>query len=315
MPKTFLTLLVIFYLGCSCVQAQQSDYLSDVRKEKLSEENRTAVQERMESIKKELETLEDHPWAGNYGITGFLGPDLHLAIAPKSGFAYTWRSGDVLMSRMVNGQRVTEPSLGDQNYGDVIWEDGHLKLSPVLSVATSLGPLPTEFVPIPWDKRICLVPPDKIIDFCNKVNRANPEYFGGFDFFSRNTQKLPQFDTERPKPTGKPEVPEKFKPYLLQEPIDGEVIGIGETREVRKRMYGVMDMNVKETVVTINRGSRDGLLPDMELCKTLKTEKTARIFVIQLTKVSETESEGIVVWHLDEEPPQIGWSVSTKARW
>ena len=319
MSKTVHRFIVIsiFCLGCLNVQAQQNDYLSAVREKKLSEESRTAVQERMETVRKELETLKDHPWAGSYFRNGMLGPNLLLTIAPKSGFAYTWHSGDILETRKVNGKTVIEYSLGDQNYGDVTWEDGCLKLSPVLSVATSLGPLSTEFFPITWDKRVYLVPTNKIIDFCNNVNRVYPEYLNGSFFFSRSLQEIEilQPYTERPKPTGKPDVPEKFKPYLLEKPVEGEVIAIGETREVRKRMYGSMEMNVIETVVTINRGSRDGLLPDMEFCKTQKNEQSARLFVIPLTNVSETESEGIVVRHINESPPQIGWSVSTKAMW
>jgi len=315
MPRKYLSLLiVVLCFDCLYVQAQQNDYLRALQKEKLSEENRTAVQERIDAVKLELETLKGHPWAGIYWEGGGLGANRLLVIAPKSGFAYTWRSGDVISDRQVDGKTVTEMSLGDQNYGDVVWENGRVKLSPVLSRATSLGALSTEFYPIPWDKQIYLVPTDKIIDFCNNVNRVHPNYIGVFgDFFSRNTQEIPQLPTE--KPTGKPEVPEEFKSFLLENPVDGEVIAVGETQEVRKRMYGSMEMNVLETVLTINRGSRDGLLPGMEFVKTQKTEKSARIFVISLTKVTETEAEGILTRNLDENPPQIGWPVSTCVRW
>jgi predicted metal-dependent hydrolase len=298
------------------------DIRMHILEEKLSEKNRATVQERMEAVQKELETLKDHAWAGSYSTNGVLTFDQLLVVAPKSGFAYTHRSNDIVTAREVNGEWVSEYSLGDQNYGEAIWEEGCLKLSPSLSLV-SYTPLSKEFVPIRWDYLVYLVPADGIIDFCNTVNRGNGDssYIGRGTFFLRDAGKIwqdamqkVQAGEERPKPTGKPEVPEKFKAYLLEKPIDGEVIAVGETREVSERKYG-MDWKSKKSTVTINKGSRDGLLPGMELHQTQRTEKSSRLFTVKLTKIAETESEGIVETNLDEAIPQVGWSVSTCVRW
>jgi hypothetical protein len=272
----------------------------------------------MEAVKKELETLKDHPWAGVYYVSGGgLAASRHLAIAPKSGFAYTSRSDDLITGREVNGKMIMEHSLGDQNYGEVTWEDGRLKLSPILDVGT-FAPLSTDFFLIPWDKKLYLVPTDNFIYCCNLVNRNYPEHHVMFgDNFLRDGQQIIGELREHPYRrllSGKPEVPEKFKPYLLDKPVEGKVIAVGEPREVSKP-YGNREIKVKETVVTINKRKQDGLLPGMLFYKTYRTEKTAGLYTIKLTKVSETESEGIVEHKIDEDSPQVDWAVYTNVRW
>ena len=267
--------------------------------EKLSQRNRTEVIAKRGDIRKELETLTDHPWAGFYAKGLSLGAQWELSIAPESGFAYTCQSTD----NFVNGS-----PLIDHNYGSVTWENGILKLSPVLANdKNEHNHLPTEFVLIRWGDQLCLVPADGIIDFCNGVHSGR-----GAIYFVRNGRM------GMPRPVGKPEVPEKYKPYLLEQPIAGEIIAVGETREIRKRTTIAY-----ETVVTINKGTQDSVLPGMEF---FASNPTPIYAPIKLTKVSETESEGIIEQGLHQSmttgersiiggKPQIGWSVSTRFRW
>ena len=266
----------------------------DRRNEKFSQKNRTEVIAKRGDIRRELETLTDHPWAGFYSKGLFLGAQWELSIAPESGFAYTCHSTD----NFVNGC-----NLIDHNYGSVTWENGILKLSPVLeNNKEEHNHLPTEFVLIRWGDQLCLVPADGIIDFCNGVNSGLGIYF------------VHNGRMGMPRPAGKPEVPDEYKPYLLEKPIEGKLIAVGETHEMRKR-----STIVYETVVTINKGKQDGVLPGMGFFV------TDSFLPIKLTEVMETESEGIMEQgqhrsmttgerSISGGKPQIGWSVSTRFR-
>jgi len=270
------------------------------RKAKLSRENRAEVQARQEKIKAELATLKDHPWAGIYAFGMHPGAYKEIAVAPKSGFTYIYESTDVIemSERDNNGVVRGVPSRFDQNYGEATWEDGRLKLSPVLEVGIfGFGddPFSKEFVLIPWADRVCLVPADRIIDFCNMANSGQVRCF--FRDFHYKMGRL----------IGKPEVPEKYKPYLLEKPVEGQIIAIGESREFRD---GSSD--AREMIVTVNRGSRDGILVGMEFY----VSNPKNIFApIRLTQVSENESVGTIKQGIRELTPQIGWSVSTRHPW
>lgn len=305
MPKILFTLLVIVVccLGCSSLKDKRDGYASDHGREKFSKKNQAAVRERMKLVKEELKKLKDHPWADSYvrGMPPF-GSHAELVIAPKSGYAYTRHSCDCGDG---NG-----PLLYDQNYGEVTWENGRLKLSPALGkdeyFCDSFS-VATELIPISWGDYLYLVPADEIIDFCNIVN-AGDAIFG--TFFIRGT-----YPWKSPPPSGKPDVPEEYKPYLLEKPIEGEIITVGETKELRKR-----SSIENETVVTINKGRQDGVLPGMQFLVT----NPEKIFApIKLTKITNTESEGIIEQGFYKSmetgeqgiiggKPQIGWSVSTR---
>ena len=252
------------------------------REEKFSPKNRIEVLARRGKIKTEIDTLKDHSWAGHYSIGDGFMSRVQIVLAPKSGFIYTAESLDQIG---LNG------GLIDQNYGDVNWENGRIKLSPVLENSTEVS-LPIEFIPITWDEQLYLVPANGIIDFCNAVN-------SGLVFsFVRNG------DLGTKPPTRMPDVPEEFKPYLLEEPIDGQIIATEETKTIRKHSSLVW-----ETVVTINKGIRDNVLPDM---KFHVTNPKAISGEIKVTMVMETESKGIMSQGEAPETSQIGWSVSTR---
>ena len=294
MTKTILLLLslLVFSFGCSCnkvVRISPEGFSSDNGIEKLSRKNQAEVKKRMKAIKAELAKLKDHPWAGVYAHGMHPGAYMEIAVAPKAGFAYTYKSTDLFYGG--------GPALFNQNYGKATWEDGRLKLSPSLADddrtdGQDYDPFSTEFVLIPWGDQLCLIPADRIINFCNAVNSGFVIcFFRDFHYGTR-------------RPTEKPDVPEEFKPYLLEKPIEGQVISVGETKEYRERSW-----TTKETVVKVDKGSQDGILPGMEFYVT----SPEKIFApIKLTQVSETESEGIIKQdNVKQETPQIDWTVST----
>jgi hypothetical protein len=271
-----------FYVCCSCVSGAL--LVSDLGGEKFSKENRDAVKERSEVVKAELATLKEHPWAGTYRMGLPLGAIWVLDVAPQSGFAYTCLSSDLI----IDGG----PALYDQNYGSVTWENGCLKLSLTFE-NDGTNPLPTKFVTLTWENHLYLVPADGIIDFCNEVN-------SGY-----NVQFFLRTDHIRPQPNkGVPNVPDKYKPYLLAKPVEGRIIAVGETTTARVRTW-----TERTTPVTINKGSQDGILPGMTFWMT-NSEKRVLSSPLKLTKVSETESEGMVK-QITITTPQVGWPVST----
>jgi len=285
MTKEVLFVIIVglaFYTSCSCVNDALLAF--DLRGEKFSKENQDAVKERSEVVRAELAALKEHPWAGTYLMGSHPGAIWRLDIAPKAGYAYTCLSSDAI----ING----EPARIDHNYGTVTLENGRIKLSHTLANDHD-KPLADEFVTLTWEDQLYLVPADGIIDFCNEVNS---EY--NVRFFLRTDRLRPQPDK------GVPNVPDMFKPYLLAKPVEGRIIAVGETTATRVRTW-----TERTTSVTINKGSRDGILLGMTFWMT-NHENRVIFSPIKLTKVSETESEGVVK-QSTVTTPQVGWSIST----
>ena len=119
------------------------------------------VQEREPKIREELVGLEDHPWAGHYWFSQMLFYNESLLISPELGFVYS---------------RSTDYSLYHYNYGSAIWKDGRIQLSPVLKnndLEEEITSLRAEFIPIPWGEERYLVPPEKMMAFCDVINFGN----------------------------------------------------------------------------------------------------------------------------------------------
>jgi len=250
--------------------------------------NETDVLAKRHEIRTELETLEDHHWAGFYYRGLPLGAVWQLALAPKTGFAYTCRSTDVI--------HVGGPAFIDQNYGEVVWQNDRLQFSPVIeNDKNDDKPFPTEYILIGWETRFYLVPADGVIDFCNTVNSGRIVHG---EFFVRGNEP-------KGNPTGMPDVPDKFKPYLLEQPIEGKIIAAEKPQEVRKRSSIQW-----EAPVTIDKGSRDGVLPGMMIYAT----NPGGIGWITLTDVAATESTGIMTTGKILEVQLVGWKVSTRMR-
>jgi len=111
------------------------------------------------------------------------------------------------------------------------------------------------YLPVGWDGRSYLIPEDSLLGFCNAVNSGveprpgsdgpdyNPSlhdgYFGSF--------YLRKGDEEK-KVSGLPQLPEKWRNYLLKRPAEGEVLSF---------------ITSDEAVVTV--GSQQGLKVGMRL--------------------------------------------------
>lgn len=281
--NTFI-LLAFFATAVSCF-AEETE--ADRKwKEKVSEKNRTAVKAQREKILAEIETLKDHPWAGFYYFGDGLGTNVSLSIAPENGFAYTW-SGCT--------------GLYDQDYGEAIWEENHLKLSFTLENNRSENLYLPELIPVPWGERLYLVPSKLMYAFCNEINaQSEPRNRAHGQFFLRRDDWKKQVE-------GKPKLPEQYMPYLLDKPVNAEIIAVDESTNVGPMVLAK---------VTINKGKKDGLLPKMSVSVTKPNNVYTKIV---LTEVEEDHASGIYRYFnqgvTKDIPPQTGWKVSTCPSW
>jgi len=224
---------------------------------------------------------------------------MSLTIAPKSGFAFTWHGC---------------LGLYDQNHGNVIENDGQIKLTFAFeNKEEGFAGCPGELTPIHWGERIYLIPSKGLIAFCNDINsRREPRTGIHGSFFLRDN------DWDKKVDGMKPELPEKYQPYLLEHPVDAKITEIVEIRQSPD------NKNVMIATVRIDKGKKDGLLPGMKLHVTKPDSVYDEVI---LKNVDETQSEGIF-WYNKEEAspgffgfgkkdpsPKTGWSVSTCPSW
>lgn len=114
--------------------------------------------------------------------------------------------------------------------------------------------LPTEYVRVTWDKSVLLIPPKRMLEFCNDVNNG----------FETPKERQPTFYYESKKEhtvsdDPLPVVPAAWTGCLLPHPIEGKIIAVEETgKRFRKK---------QETLVRIqcSIGKRQGLKVGMML--------------------------------------------------
>jgi len=247
------------------------------RNERRSQSNQAIVRAKTQRIDNEITRLRNHPWAGQYyqgsGLSG-----VTLTLAPDNGFTVRL-TGDV--------------GLMDQNHGTVEWDGNRLKFS--LAFAVEEGNRSqvhaTEYVPIRWGERVYLIPPDRIIGFCDAANSGReprnnmvPSLF----FLRRGDEKKAA--------TGKPELPKEFMPYLRgEEPIIATVVSVRDIQEEEP----VGSVPRSKATVVVDKGKVDGLLPgmvlyvmDQEVMSGTSMLPNMAINLLTLTKVDEMQSEG-----------------------
>lgn len=257
---------------------------------KLSVESQNLIKEKREKISTELENLKDHPWAGVYYMGDGLGTNVTLHTAPENGFTIVWRGC---------------MGLYDQNHGEITEKDGFLELKFAWELEKGYtGNYATEYFPLKWGERLYMLPKKEIVKFCNAVNsyeEPRKRVHGSF--------LLRRDDWEKPVESG-PDLPEKYRPYLLAEPVDAKIVSVEETHNFGGR---------KRSRVIVDKGKNDGLLPGMELHVLKPDSIYEEVFLI---KTDETQSEG---WIFHEMPqslfsskvplPKKDWELSTCPHW
>lgn len=124
--------------------------------DKRSEEANQAAEKIRQAIRKEIKTLGNHAWAGEYYFGDGLGVNVSLILAPASGYVFEWHGC---------------LGLYDRNYGTVTWHNGRIRLSFTFpNEQKGFVGIAEEFIPVSWGDRQYLIPSDDIVGFCNSVN-------------------------------------------------------------------------------------------------------------------------------------------------
>ena len=137
------------------------------------------MQRRRKRIQAELERLGEHEWAGVYCYGDGMGCNVSVALSPEAGVAYS--SYGCL-------------GLNDLNHGDIIdVKENRIRLRLAIDPSTSrFNTLDNELWRVRWGKRHYLIPRERILDFCNKVNSGaepnqTPDTSGRFLLRERDT--------------------------------------------------------------------------------------------------------------------------------
>ncbi len=256
----------------------------------------TTWRARYEQVKRELSGLKDHPWAGTYRV-GSRGRGPALLVAPESGFVSKTESHGSWES--------------DLNFGDVTFsKDGTLlpryTFPPVFWLSS-------ELVPVRWAGRRFLVPVKIIPAFCMAINSGHEpgrHLSGGRDefVFVREDDRSKRLSGVEKRP----DLPERFRGFLLAKPIEATVVSVGESafkwRECAKEL-------------TLNVGQVDGVVEGMIFrlsdppnvtchCSTVRSltaihvrRQTTDILVGQCSKDDSQWCEFA--------EPSIGWKLTT----
>jgi hypothetical protein len=273
--------LVMVVFGLSIAAAQEEA--------KLSANASITIASNRKEILAEIKKLDGHDWAGVYYAGDGMGENTSLAIAPESGYVFQWRGC---------------LGLYDQNYGVVNWKDGQLRLSFTFeNERKGFRGIAPELIPVSWGSRIYLIPTDDCVGFCNEINQGKePRNISHGNYFLR-------LEDEKFAVNGFPKLPEEFRSYLLATPIEATVVAVSPF-STRPR---VADWKFKDTPVTLDVGSKQGLRVGMEL---LVTKPKHKLESMQVTKVEEMRSEAIMTQIEESEPgPEVGWKLSTQAPW
>jgi hypothetical protein len=249
---------------------------------------RTANAKR-DTILAEIKALGDHEWAGEYYAGDGLGVNISLAIAPDSGYVFEWHGC---------------LGLYDRNYGSATWSDGRIRLSFTFdNKRGGFRGIAPVFIPVSWGPRRYLIPEDDAVGFCNSVNDGREPRMGIHGFY------LLRRGDEKKDVAGFPNVPDRFRAYLLTEPIEATIVAVGAVT-IRP---SVAEWKFKDTAVTLDAGTEKGVRVGMEL---VVTQPEHTVQSVQITKVEVQRSEAIMTQIGEEQPaPEAGWRVSTEAPW
>jgi hypothetical protein len=257
---------------------------------KHSEAATTRAAELRDEIRAELKALGDHPWAGEYYEGDGMGVNVSLMLAPKAGYLFEWHGC---------------MGLYDRNYGKITDSNGRLRLSFTFrNVRRGFQGIAPEFNPVAWGERKYLIPADGVVGFCNAVNDGSEPRTRDHGFFL-----LRRGDAARPV-TGPPAVPEQFRTYLRDKtPIEAHIVAVGAP--TTRPSLG--DWKFKDTPVTLDVGTKNGLLPGMQL---YVTEPRDLVENVTVTKVEADTSTGVMTQIGEEEAgPKVGWRLSTRLPW
>ena len=234
-------------------------------------------------INKHEEPLLTGEYCDGYGLS-----TRRLLISPSEGYVYSLQ-GDMGLYRL--------------SFGKIVFDNNHVKLLPDFEYSSVEKYFAKNYTLVRWAGRRYLVEDNRILEFCNDFNGYKEVYC----FLLRKG------DSQKDVGETLPEVPKDRKKYLLKTPIQAEIIKIGEF-EIKRDGQANQYLTTK---VVINKGQANGLLAGMKLYVFLPPDQGIISKELELMKVSEVESEGLLVQEFEGKKtslPKIGWKLSTSAK-
>ena len=129
-----------------------------------------------------------------------------------------------------------------------------------------------ELLPIRWDERVYLVEPDRVLEFCNRVNLGDEpvrETYGHYFYIRR--------DDHKKAAKRAPVLPREWSRYILSKPVSCKV--------TRQREYKL----------TLDAGDQDGLQPGMLLVSNCSSELSPdATSYTEIVSVGQSESRAEV---------------------
>lgn len=251
---------------------------------KFAKKSQAFAAKRQALIDKELQSLKNHAWAGDYYYGDGLGVNVDLRLAPKSGFVFTWHGC---------------LGLYDLNYGDVVEKpDGRISFVFKFSnEQKGFEGLAAELLPVAWGERHYLIPADDVVGFANGINAGiEPRT-------TTHGRFLLKWGDEEKSAPGQPSLPPQYLKYLLSYPINAEISSVEGIRIEKSRHIATVQLNV---------GVAEGVKPGMEFyVHTPSTVyESALILAVEgpfsrAQIVQDDEIDG------KEPRPAVGWKLST----
>jgi hypothetical protein len=251
---------------------------------KFSRKSEAVSEAKSKLIEQELKSLDKHPWAGDYYYGDGLGMNVHLELAPQSGFVFTWHGC---------------LGLYDLNYGDVVEKAGRIRLVFTFpNERKGFQGMASELMPVLWGERHYLIPSDGLVDFINQIN-------AGFE--PRNMlhgRFLLKRGDEVKKASGDPNIPSEYSEYLLRQPIETTISSVKGSR---------VEDSTRITTVVLNVGTAQGVKQGMEFWVFVPSRTYG---VARITAAGSGSSEATMEEYESGEPhlPSPGWKLSTHVR-
>ena len=253
---------------------------------KSPEQTQLTLNERNRAIEGELAKIKDHPWAGEYYHGDGTGVNITVSLAPTNGFTFRW-----------------DGCLGayGRNFGTVEVQNGWLQLSPARpNEAKPFCDLSMPFVPVGWGQRKYLVATNQMIQFCNAINGGFEPRDSAWGMF------LLKKGDEKKTVTGRPELPEQYRKFLLKKPIVVAITKISDAKINPK------DDTFKEFTIELDSGSEQELFPGMEL----HFQDEDYFGFIEVKTFTGKSAEAILnAYGKDEKMPKVGLKLTTLPPW
>ncbi len=266
---------------------QQARDRAWLKRRKLMKRHEVTVDRIRNAFQREMLTLANHDWAGRYYYGDGLGCNVSITVSPKTGMTYKW---------------IGCGGLYDIDYGPIVevhrdYIDVKLSLP---SIHQNYDAIKERFYRVRWADRHYLIPGEDMIQFCNAVNSGSE--------YGANTLNYLLRQRDREKPVfSLPDVPEQFRSYLLESPIECHITQI-------KSLPTASD-DSKVLFCRIDAGRNAGLTTEMELYLSVEDSFEWQVDVEEI--LADSSRVRVSKWlNLPTDYfPQVGDLLSTRRYW